>query len=189
MSPPPVTTLRSVALLERAIGYTRSALSLVQEHLLDDPTPCEDWDLRALLEHMDDSLAAFTEAAAVGRVDLEPLRHAPDAVRLVGSLRLRACDALGAWTNTDGDEPVLVGATPLDASVLAAVGALEIAVHGWDVCRACGVDQPIPPSLAEALLGVAVDVVGGGDRTERFGPARQTDSADPAERLLAFLGR
>lgn len=189
MAPMPATTIRSVALLERAIGYTRAALALVDDALLDEPTPCTDWDLRTLLEHMDDAMAAFTEAADLGTVDLRPLAGRPEADRLVESLRLQACSALGAWTHHYGDEPVAIGEASLDAGVLAAVGALEIAVHGWDVSQACGADLPLPPALAESLLDVAADVVGDADRPLRFGAAQETDSGDPGERLLAFLGR
>lgn len=189
MPPVPATTIRSVALLERAIGYTRSALALVDDSLLDRQTPCADWDLRALLEHMDDALAAFTEAADLGKVDLGPLAGRRDADGLVESLRLRACSALGAWTHHHGQEPVRIGEASLDAGVLAAVGALEIAVHGWDVGRACGADLPLPPALADSLLEVAADVVADADRPIRFAESRRTDSPDSGERLLAFLGR
>ena len=37
-------------------------------------TPCRGWDLLDLLRHMDDSLAALTEAAEIGYVDLVPVR-------------------------------------------------------------------------------------------------------------------
>lgn len=189
MAAMPATTIRSVALLERAIGYTRAALFLVDDSLLDAPTPCEDWDLRTLLEHMDDALAAFTEAAELGTVDLAPLAGGPEADRLVESLRLRACSALGAWSHQYGDEPVAIGAASLDAGVLAAIGALEIAVHGWDISRACGADLPLPRALAESLLDVAADIVGDADRPVRFGEQVESESLDPSERLLAFLGR
>lgn len=48
----------SFDLLERAIGYARGALARV----LTRQTPCSEWDLLALLEHMDDSLLALPEA-------------------------------------------------------------------------------------------------------------------------------
>ena len=78
----PAPTMQAVALLERAIDYTRIALSGVRADLLDAPTPCAQWDLRTLLEHMDDALAAFTEAADLGTVDLRPLATQPESHRL-----------------------------------------------------------------------------------------------------------
>lgn len=50
-------------LLEHALTYTGVALSDVTEGQLDRPTPCADWSLRELLEHLADSLDAFIEAA------------------------------------------------------------------------------------------------------------------------------
>ena len=52
-----------VELLERALGYTRTALARVDRTDLTRPTPCSRWDLAALLAHMDDALDAFLEAA------------------------------------------------------------------------------------------------------------------------------
>ena len=65
--PRPAATLSGgVALLERAVGYTLGQLHAVTTADLSRPTPCACWDLRELLEHMDDSLAAVTEALNVG---------------------------------------------------------------------------------------------------------------------------
>ena len=185
----PAPTMQAVALLERAIDYTRIALCGVRADLLDAPTPCARWDLRTLLEHMDDGLAAFTEAANLGTVDLRPLATQPEEHRLVESLRLRACSALGAWSAQHGHDPIAVGGASLDAGVLAGAGALEITVHGWDVARACHLDHPIPDSLADSLLDVAVDLVSDDDRPARFAAATSSMSGDHSEALLAFLGR
>ena len=67
-------------LLERAVDYTRGSLLLVAGTALDARTPCARWDLHALLRHMVDSLAAFTEAAEIGYVDLVPVRAGPGAI-------------------------------------------------------------------------------------------------------------
>jgi uncharacterized protein (TIGR03086 family) len=78
----------------------------------------------------------------------------------------------------------------LDTTVLAAAGALEIAVHGWDVEQACGGDRPLPESLAATLLAVAPLVVRGEDRPAHFAaPYDVPPTATASDRLLAFLGR
>src|SRR6266511_4033250 len=58
-----------VALLERATGYTLGSLHLVTPAAMERPTPCRDWDLRALLAHMDDALVALQEAVDLACVD------------------------------------------------------------------------------------------------------------------------
>ena len=99
-SPPPV--LAGPALLERAVGYTRASLQLVAGTPLDSRTPCERWDLLALLRHMNDALAAFTDAAEIGYVDLVPVRGSDPGAELVDRLRGRACALLAAWAHHPG---------------------------------------------------------------------------------------
>jgi len=177
----------SAELLERAVGYTRTCLALVTPDLMGAPTPCAEWDLARLLRHMDDSLAAFAEAA-VGRVD--PCPPPPLTPEVVASLRARACALLGAWSSDPGRGPVAVAGRPMPRELLAGTGALEIAVHGWDVARACRADRPLPEALARTLLEVAPLVVGDPDRDGRFAAPRAVpEGADAGTRLLAFLGR
>jgi hypothetical protein len=59
---------------------------------------------------------------------------------------------IGAWTSAGRQHPVIdIAGCPLAVSVLAAAGALKIAVHGWDMSRACGHRRPIPQALATDL--------------------------------------
>lgn len=194
-STPPV--LDGAALLERAVGYTRSSLQLA---VCADPaarTPCERWDLLTLLQHMNDALAAFTDAAEIGYVDLVPVRG-PDASHrdagpvppVVDALKRRACALIAAWTHHPGTGDIAVSDRELRSDLLAAAGSLEIAVHGWDVAQACGVDRPVPAALALELLDVVPLLVGGADRPARF--AERVDvplHARPSTRLMAALGR
>ena len=200
MSTPTGTVAEAVlreapALLERAVGYTRSCLALLPRAAPDAATPCAGWDLTRLLRHMDDALAAFTEAAETGYVAPAGPRE-PHPALLAASLRDRACRLLGAWAHEPGRPLVSVAGQGLATPLLAATGAIEVAVHGWDVARACGEDRPLPEALAEALLQVAPlvvsddDRVGSPGRPPRFAPAYDVaPTATASERLLAFLGR
>jgi uncharacterized protein (TIGR03086 family) len=181
-------------LLERAVGYTRTSLQLVPHADLHAPTPCAQWDLLTLLRHMNDSLAAFTDAAAIGYVDLVPV-PAEDAGPEVGGsivdrLRARACALLAAWSRHPPTGDVAVSDRMLRSDLLAAAGALEIAVHGWDVARACGADRPLPTGLALELLPAVAVVVSDLDRPHRFADRLVVPAcATPGTRLLAALGR
>jgi uncharacterized protein (TIGR03086 family) len=207
-----------VELLERAIAYTRGCLALVTDARLPAATPCEAWDLRALLMHMEDSLTSLHEAGTVRRVTTHPAPGTTTATRitarrtgdeLVDALRSRACQLLADWSgvwsgvwSADWADPastsaaspgagdVVVDGRPLTSSVLTSAGALEIAVHGWDVSVACGADRPLPDALARDLLHLAPVLVSDADRPSRFAHPLPSSSDDPAsDRLLAFLGR
>lgn len=178
-------------LLERALGYAAGSLALVRPALLSRPTPCAGWDLRGLLAHLDDSLLALLEATGPGRVAAAPAPTAAEtAADPVGTVRERARALLARCAAGAGPDAVAVGDRWLTARAVAAAGALEIAVHGWDVARACGADRPLPPSFALRLLRLSSLLVDEADRPVRFGPPLPVSGGDGAGvRLLAFLGR
>jgi len=177
-----------MTLLERAINYTLGSLHLVSADAFGRPTPCRDWDLRTLLEHLDDSLLAMIEAVDTGRV---ALGCADDVdADLVATLRGRARHLLCASTVARRHDLVAIADRQLTSGIVTGTGAIEIAVHGWDVARACGGHHPIPPALADELLDLAPLLVTCAERPGRFDrPVAVPPGAGPADRLLAFLGR
>lgn len=193
----PTVLTHGVALLERAMSFTLGGLLLVTPEALVRPTPCAEWDLRALLLHMNESLHTLHEAIAVGHLELDPdalvavdADYGDPLVDPVRSLRNRACGMVGAWVAPGGPATVAVADRTLTSEVVAAAGALEVAVHGWDVSRACGEAREIPSALAEELLALVTVFVDDGDRPHRFaGPVPVPGGAPPGQRLVALLGR
>ncbi|MGZ6752092.1 MAG: maleylpyruvate isomerase family mycothiol-dependent enzyme [Nocardioides sp.] len=192
----------AVELLGRSLDYTCEALAGVSPDVLARPTPCSAWTLDRLLEHMEDALDAFTEAAG-GTVSVR--RDAPRDGG-VGDLRVKACRLHAAWAEESaaggpGDgardgvrvgvrDGVRVGDRDVASGLLVATAALEVTVHGWDVAQTTGRRTPIPVGLAADLLPVARLVVAEEDRGLRFDRVAPTGPRDPADvRLLAQLGR
>jgi uncharacterized protein (TIGR03086 family) len=176
-----------VGLLERAIGYALGSVHAIEPAELTLPTPCRGWNLRMLLRHVSESFAALQEAvdgkvAFGSHIRLETEDPASDF--RVGAVRL-----LGSWTRiSDQDRLILVGGCEVSTSVVTAAGALEVAVHGWDIVSARGWHRPIPESLAIELLPVSRQLIT--DRAGLFDPPVPVDeSVGPATRLLAYLGR
>jgi uncharacterized protein (TIGR03086 family) len=145
-----------------------------------------------LLRHACESLAAFGEGIEAGRVGLDPAAEDGDlAADPARAFRDRACQLLDAWTGSGHQRQVVeIAGCPLAASVMAAAAALEVAVHGWDISRACGQRQPIPRALATGLLVIAPVLVPRTGRHPLFAaPVTAGATADPSDRLAAFLGR
>ena len=179
-------------LLEPSVSYALGVVLTVTPEFLSRSTPCREWDLRMLLRHACESLAAFGEGIETGRVGLDPAAEdrdlAADPARAFGD---RARQLLDAWTGPGRQRQVVdIAGCPLPASVMAAMAALEVAVHGWDISRACGQRQPIPRALATGLLAVAPVLVPRASRHPLFAaPVAVAATAGPSDRLAAFLGR
>jgi len=179
-------------LLEPSISYALGVVLTVTPELLSRPTPCREWDLRTLLRHACESLAAFSEGIKTGRVGLDPAAQDGDlAADPARAFCDRACQLLDAWTGPVHQRQVVdIVGCPLAASVMAATAALEIAVHGWDISRACGQRQPIPRALAIDLLAITPVLVPRAGRHPLFAaPVTVAATAGPSDRLAAFLGR
>lgn len=197
-----------VALLERAISYTLGQLDGITTAALTRPTPCTEWNLAALLVHMTDSLTALQEAmdlrevapgdpGAAGRRHSLPGHGRPGnrpetndpAAYLVTALRGRACHLLGSLA-VARDHLVTVGGYPVPASIVTSAGAVDVAVHGWDVGCACGAPVPIPAELAQEMLRITPLLVSEADRPELFAhPVAVPGQASASDRLVGYLGR
>ena len=182
----------SARLLEPSVCYALGVVVAVTPEILPRPTPCREWDLRMLLRHACESLAAFGDGVEAGRVGLSPSVEDGDlAADPARAFRDRAAQLLDAWTGPNLQRQVVdIAGCPLAASVMAATAALEVAVHGWDISRACGERQPIPDALATALLAIAPVLVPRTGRHPLFAaPVAVAATAGPSDRLTAFLGR
>jgi uncharacterized protein (TIGR03086 family) len=149
---------------------------------LDAPTPCTEWKVRDLLNHMLDTSRYFVSSAR-GQ-DASP--PGPNPPSLLSDDPARDFEqARKELLSTFDDEAVVEKTGP----------ALGIAfsdqlLHGWDLARATKQDATMPAGLPEA----AYDAIHGRFTDEQrkgvFGPEVQVDAAaTPQQRLLAYTGR
>ncbi|WP_433435338.1 TIGR03086 family metal-binding protein [Nonomuraea sp. CA-141351] len=168
-------------LVDEGLAWTTARIAAVPADALDAPTPCDDWDLRTLLDHTVESLAIFADALDGGGATATGPWDAAMA-DLATRTRL-AWRQPGAMDRTY--EPPF-GAMP--GPVMASTNLLEAVVHGWDISQASGEAASIPDDLALAILAFAHAAVGEAQRGDAFGPALDI-GATPSEQLVAYLGR
>jgi uncharacterized protein (TIGR03086 family) len=174
------------AALEQTFTHTSGVLAGVQADQLDDPTPCREWTVRQLLEHMIGVVAGLGSAAA-GKPPAEFVLGADPAAQFDEA----ATAALAAWRTPgvlDGIVDIPAGSMP--GHVVAGINLLDTATHTWDLATATGQPAELPEPVATAALEASEQIVSPEIRTGRFGPEQPVPAgASTTARLVAFLGR
>jgi uncharacterized protein (TIGR03086 family) len=184
---------RGLELLESAVSYALAGAALSTAQLLQRPTPCSDWDLEMLLDHVSDSIGVLSEAIATAGTaasSVKPDYLGPGPVP-VARLRGHAARLLEACAAAEpAERRVAIWDRELTASMVALTGAIEVTIHGWDISVACGAGRPVPPVLAAVLLPIAPLLITPGTRPGLFAdPVRLPGPASPGDQLVAFHGR
>ena len=173
------------------LDYAAAALEVLQQVIggvddahLDARTPCREYDVAALAEHLVDSVTRISAAARVtfaASTDPQVTRRVVDTGRA----------AVSGWRRRGVDGAVTFGGRSLAAGDLLGVIALEFVVHGWDLATAVGTSARVPDDLADDLLRLAHrTVTPQSRRVAGFDqPVTVADDATPLDRLLAFTGR
>jgi uncharacterized protein (TIGR03086 family) len=146
------------------------------------PTPCTDWDARAVVEHVigfHDFLLLRPLGVRAHRPRTGPAeRWAATSEALFSALTEEG--ALDRTTELPG------GGASTPRTMLAAL-TTDVLVHTWDLARATGVDPQLDAELcADALEVVDPNAAATG---MRGAPVAISEAADACDRLVAAWGR
>ena len=172
--------------LDQSFQHAHGIIAGVRAEQYDDRTPCEEWTVHDLLEHMVGVVAGLGAAAAGSPAGEFTLGPDPAAQFQEASVA-----ALAAWRTPDVlDRIVDGGAGPMPGRVLAGINLLDTATHSWDLATATGQPASLPEEVANAALEASRATISPDIRPGRFGPEVAVPAgAAPTERLVAFLGR
>src|SRR5687768_13426157 len=168
-------------LFERGSAWTRSKVAGATDRL-GDPTPCDGWEVRTLLDHVVDTLRYF---AATGRGEDAEL-PGPTPPPAIGDDPLGTYDARREETLRAYREPGVIEKTGPSLGIAFA----DQLIHGWDLAKATGQDAAMPDGLADAAYEMIHGRFTDDQRQGVFGPEVAVgEGASPQERLLAYTGR
>jgi uncharacterized protein (TIGR03086 family) len=173
------------------VRQLRALLLGIDDHDLTAPTPCAEWTVAHLLDHIMDVTRAFTQAAqkltdAPGTSTPAPR---PSAEHLPPHWRSRlpvlledlatAWKVPAAWTGS-----AQTGGATMPATATGAAAVHELTMHSWDLARATGQDFAADPRILEALIEYL------SHRPGTFGPMVEIeDEASLLDQTLALSGR
>ncbi|HEY1636687.1 MAG TPA: TIGR03086 family metal-binding protein [Acidimicrobiales bacterium] len=176
-----------------ALAAMRPVVAAIDPRQMTEPTPCADWNVGELLNHLVSGnwwaaeLARGATIDGVGsRLDGDQLGADPlDAYDRSAEAAAAAFEAPGAL-----DAPCAVSYGPVPGSVYAAHRFIDVLIHGWDLAAATGQDRTLDPALVDACWGEVEPQAEMFRSTGMFGgDISIPPSADPQTRLLAALGR
>ena len=187
------TTATTGELYVRAMLGTLDYVNGVRQDQWHDPTPCTEWDVKQVANHiigenlwaaelfrgktieqvgtaLDGDLAGADPAAAY-RASVEKASRmviAPAAMEMTCHL------SFGDYSGSD----------------YAAQLFMDLLIHGWDIAKATGQDTRLDPELVDACMPIALDMTSKFRSAGVFGEDLTVDAgADPQTRLLAIVGR
>ncbi|MBZ9644422.1 TIGR03086 family metal-binding protein [Streptomyces sp. PSKA30] len=174
---------------ERAVPVVRA----IPDEALAAPTPCAEYDVKALVNHLFQVVVEFQKLAAKGESDFSAT---PDRVGAGPDWRERFAeetDKLVAAWSAPGAEEGAAGAWKMPARLVGSMALLDLTVHVWDLARATGqeyrADGGVEPVL-EQLTGTVAELAPTARKTGVFAePVPVGEQASPFERLLAQTGR
>jgi uncharacterized protein (TIGR03086 family) len=179
---PPTDELASA---EAALSALQHVLHPISRDELSKSTPCTEYDVMQLTDHLMNSITLLGGAAGAE----PPERNSEDSVER--QIVCAARPALDAWHRRGLTDTVTIGTNEIPATFAVSILSVEFLVHGWDYATATTHPIDVAESLADYVLGLAHKVITPqGRATVGFDdPVAVPDDAPPMDRLIAFTGR
>jgi uncharacterized protein (TIGR03086 family) len=174
---------------DRAAVVAEEVISGIKADQLDDPTPCTEWSVRQVINHLVGGGVFFVSSMTGGPpidraadyLGKDPLAAFRDSVSRLREAFLREGSSDRIVTMPFGEVPV---------AMLVEMRTTEMLLHGWDVAKATGQSTDLDPELADSRIEsfrlMRANRRGRGVFNDEQ-PA--PDDATAADRLAAAAGR
>jgi uncharacterized protein (TIGR03086 family) len=181
-------TTRISELLTAAAERTVPVVRGIDDEQLSDPTPCAEFQVRDLVNHLFQVVVNFQALATKQNPDFDAK---PDF--LAGDWRTRFAEETRKLVEAWSDPAAIEGASPrmgLPQAVVANLALVDLTVHGWDLAQGTG--QAYTPSAEVVAVVTPFTEQMAPMGRERGAFAEMTEfspDADEFARLLSLTGR
>ena len=173
--------------LQTAADATLAVLQHVLRGLVEadqpKPTPCQDFTVHQLAEHLIDGIETLTRAAG----------GSPDVIRqgpLESVVATAAQQANEAWTKRGTEGTVILGPGEIPAAMAASILSIEYLVHAWDFAQATNQQVHVSDEVVTYVLSIATPIIDGSRARGAFGTqVKIGPDTHVLDRLIAFSGR
>lgn len=181
-------------MLGRVLDDLSTMVGTISEERLTKPTPCRDYDVAALRDHIVGWLETFATGLSDddGRAPAQPSAVTPTTAENAAQMRdaaARIADAVGRGA---ADRPLHLGESSVPGEMALSMILFEYVVHGWDLATATGESWTPADDAVQAALdfapGMIPDSARGPDKSFAAVVAVPED-APLLDRLVGVAGR
>lgn len=180
-------------LMESIVTKTSAVVSGVRPDQADLPTPCPDFDVRALVDHIVGYGQVFAAAANGESFAGDPGQYcAADFDEASATFEQAAQAMVTGWRTAGVDRMVHISQGEVPAAMALDMTMIEYLTHGWDLATATGQPSMFTEDEAVEVLGRAQKWLTPQFRGEGkpFGPVVDVPADAPAtHRVIGFMGR
>ncbi|MGH3403911.1 MAG: TIGR03086 family metal-binding protein [Streptosporangiaceae bacterium] len=188
------TTDQTSGLLAAVLTDLAEVVGGIGDTQLHDPTPCTDYDVTQLRDHVLGWLNTFADGFAdpggqAPRASLDGYQAEADPAAAVTAAAARMDQALRAGA---ASRPLRLGDSTMPGDMALAMILWEYQMHGWDLARATGQPWSPPSAAAQESLSFAPGMLTADYQGDGKAFARRVsvpDSASALDRLLGLSGR
>jgi len=183
-------------MLEQVVNELKRVVEGIQPDQLSDPTPCTEWDVRGVLNHVTGGSIMFAECVENGAISDEEFGRlmSTDLVgdhpsEVFGAAANRALAAFGEPGALDRIVTLPFGTMP--AGVAVNIAVFDLAVHALDLAHATGQSMELDPDVLQAGWEAAQAMLSPELRAAGLFAEAQPCAGDAplATRLMAYAGR
>jgi uncharacterized protein (TIGR03086 family) len=180
--------------IEYQAGAIRDLIANTTPDQMGNATPCANWTVRDLVNHMVGGGTMFGTALKGEPVEMDLAGPMPD---LLGDDPVAAWDGAAAAFTEGVDSPgalereIVLPFGTFPGAVVLELAKFDLLVHAWDLARATGQSFEPPDDVVEPAIGAAEMIIQPPARDGDTFKDAVTPAADaaPIERLVAFTGR
>lgn len=175
--------LNELSSVDATLAIVQRVLAQVSGADAQTQTPCADFNVEQLLDHLAGSIASIAKALDADVAD--------DAGK---SPEVRIADlaqpTLQTFYHRGLEGTIDMGYAELPAPMVASILNLEFLVHAWDFSKALGVELSVEDELTDYVEALAQNTISDQVRAGgSFAPAQEVnETASSLDRLVAFTG-
>jgi uncharacterized protein (TIGR03086 family) len=179
-------------LFAKAVEQAAACIRQVRPAQLGNPTPCTEWDLHALINHMVYELLWVPEIVRGKTIAEVGSKYDGDVLR---------SDAAASWNHAADDALVADKQADLEATAHLSYGdvpvrdyvmevATDMVIHGWDAGQGMSCTVLFNPAVAETIYETSLPKKVSMRTSGQFGmPHDAPAGSDLQTKLLALFGR